>query len=112
MKKSRIRPISEKRKALLPGYNTLVSELREKCGNRSELSRQTADFRSDFNVEPHHIQGRIGKLLTDVFNIVMVTRSEHDKQDGNTYKEKTELLHLVHQIRIRQGYEPNKGGER
>ncbi len=104
MKKTRIRSISEKRKALLPGYNALVKELRVRCKNRSELSGNKADWRSEFQVEPHHICGRTGKLLTDVFNIILVTRAEHTNQDGNTYKEKTELLHLVHQIRIRQGY--------
>ena len=107
MKKSYIRTISEKRKAILPGYNALVEELREKCKNRSELSGHRADWRTGWDVEPHHICGRTGKLLTDVFNLILLTRAEHDKQDGNTYKEKTELLHLVHQIRIRQGYEPH-----
>ena len=108
LRRKALKKISKKRKALLPGYNALVTELRVKCKNRSELSGNRADWRSDFQVEPHHICGRTGKLLTDVFNLILVTRAEHDKQDGNTYKEKTELLHLVHQIRIRQGYEQNK----
>ncbi len=104
MKKSKLRPVSKKLQKKLPEYRHIVDELKKLCKNRSEISGNRGDFRTDFQVEPHHIQGRTGKLLTDVFNIVMVTRSEHDKQDGNTYKEKTELLHLVHQIRIRQGY--------
>ncbi|GAH34193.1 unnamed protein product [marine sediment metagenome] len=94
MKQTRIRPISEKRKAELEAYYPLVDKLRELCNNRSELSGKWA-------VEPHHITGRNGKRLLDPFNILLVTRVEHD----TIWKySKEELLARVRKIRIEQGF--------
>ena len=104
MKRSRIKPVSDKMRARLIPYRELVIELRELCGNKSELSGERADFRSDFLVEPHHIMGRTGKRLTDVRNILMVTRSEHDAQNCNNYQAKQKLLEYIRPIREKQGY--------
>ena len=94
--------ISRKTQDKLPAYNALVKELRELSGNRSELSGDTPDFRG---LSPHHITGRIGKKLTDVFNILIVTADEHTYlQKHMSYQKKQELLGIVKAMRIKQGY--------
>ena len=45
--------ISDKRKALLPEYYTLVSGLVDLCRNKSELSGMSPDWQSGFVVDPH-----------------------------------------------------------
>ena len=97
MKRKAIRPISKKLQTKLPEYRRLVDELKILCMNRSELSGESP-------IEPHHIMGRIGDRLTDVWNIILLTRNEHNEQDGNTYEQKQELLGYVKIIRLRQGY--------
>ena len=101
---SRMRPVSKKMKARLLEYHALVEKLRSECNNRSELSGDKGCWRTNFSVEPHHIMGRTGKRLTDVFNILMVTRSEHDAQDGNNHQAKQKLLEYIRPIREKQGY--------
>ncbi len=98
---SRMRPVSKKMKARLFEYHALVEKLRSECNNRSELSGDKGDWRTDYNVEPHHIMGRTGKRLTDVFNILMVTRSEHDAQDSNNHQAKQKLLEYIRTVRDR-----------
>jgi len=80
----------------------LVGKLRQLCGNRSELSGANPYWQSDFIVEPHHIEGRTGKRLLDPFNIIMLTRPEHDTIRRTHTRE--ELLTLVRDIRIKQGF--------
>ncbi len=99
-----MRRVSKKLQARLPAYNVLIKELREGCGNRSELSGMMADWLTWWNVEPHHIGGRIGDNLTNPFNIIMLTRGEHDIQDSNGWERKQELLNYIKVIRLKQGY--------
>ncbi len=89
----------------MPEYNKLITELRDQCNNRSELSGERSDWRSDFSAEPHHIMGRIGKDLINVFNIILLTRNEHTAQDNNGYEEKRKLLEYIRPIREKQGYQ-------
>lgn len=108
MKQTRIPPISKKRKIELEKYYPLIEELRRLCDNRSELSGHYPDWQSKFLLEPHHIEGRIGKLLLDPFNIIMLTRTEHDTiRQAHT---KEELLTLVREIRIKQGFKEVPSG--
>ena len=106
MIRSGVNRISKKRLLEMPIYNVLIVELRELCGNISELSGTKPDWQSGYLVEPHHIGGRIGKKFLNPFNIIMLTRTEHDIE--NDYKEgcytKEELLNIVKPIRIKQGY--------
>jgi len=91
-------------KAKLPEYTALVKELREGCGNRSELSGKPGDWRSDFNVEPHHITKR-GKNLCNPFSIIMVNRAEHMViEESNGWEAKQALKEYIKPIRLAQGY--------
>ena len=89
----------------MPEYNKLITELRDQCNNRSELSGERSDWRSDYNAEPHHIMGRIGKDLINPFNIIFLTSTEHAMQDKNGYEEKRRLLEYIRPIREKQGYQ-------
>ena len=107
MKQTRLRPISKKRRVELVKYLPLIEKLRRLCSNRSELSGDIPDWQSNFNVEPHHIEGRIGKRLLDPFNIIMLTRTEHDIEEGKIKGEKQgvdKLKNLVWEIRSKQGF--------
>jgi len=108
MKRTRIKSISEKRKAEMAEYKQLEKKLRILCGNRSELSGDYADWRTHWDVEGHHINGRNGKRLLDPFNIIMLTRHEHDREEGNIRGEPPtdpqKLLEIVRKIRIAQGF--------
>ena len=101
-----IKPISDKRKAQMPEYNSLVVQLTKLCGNKSELSSNAPDWQSAFRVDPHHIRGRIGKLFLDPFNLICLTRDEHaienDHREGCHTKE--QLEQIVYPIRIKQGF--------
>ena len=105
-----MKPVSDKRKEQLKEYYALVVKLKLMCGCRSELSGWPC---SAYFIEPHHILGRRGKLLTDPFNIILVTVAEHLGDDGiqkhNTWEMKQKLLEIVKPIRERQGFkEQNK----
>ena len=67
-----------------------------------------ADWQTDWFVEPHHIGGRIGKKFLDPYNIILVTRHEHDIEEGKVKGVKVgelELYRIVRAIRIGQGFE-------
>ena len=111
MKKVRINPVSDKRQAQLKEYYALVVKLTLGCGNQSELSgNRPTEWQSSFRVEPHHIMGRRGKRLLDPFGIIMLTATEHIREQQ--YKEghhtKEELLNIVRPIRIAQGFKEGK----
>jgi len=53
-------------------------------------------------VDPHHIKGRVGKLFLDPFNIIMLTRDEHN--DKKVIGDKDKLLELIRPRRIEQGF--------
>jgi len=99
-----IRQVSKKRKEKLPEYNKLVGKLRTLCGNKSELSGDKPNWQFSFKVEPHHVCGRTGPMLTDPFNIIMLTSPEHQAQDGNSWEDKLKLLALIRPIRLKQGF--------
>lgn len=111
MKQTPIRPISQKRQAELERYYPLVIKLRKLCGNRSELSFDFPDWQSKFLLEPHHIEGRIGKRLLDPFNIILATRNEHTaiEEERSPYT-KEQLLEIVKAIRIKQGFKEVQDG--
>lgn len=89
-------------------YNELIKRLRFLCGNSSELSGQNPDWQSGWKVEPHHIGGRNGDRLLNPFNIILLTRVEHDIQEGKINGQKPlskkELSNIVSPLRIAQGF--------
>lgn len=112
LKQSRLKPVSAKRKAQMLEYEILKTKLRNLCGNKSELSGNNPTWESDFVVEPHHIDKRFGKRLLNPFFIIMLTRSEHDIQEGKVRGEKVSrerLLRIVLPLRISQGFRPEGG---
>lgn len=107
MRKSKLNPVSKKRQAILPEYNALITKLIYLSGNISELSGKRPDWSSNYFCEPHHILGRIGKLLIDPMNIILLTHLEHMIENGQILgdkKGKEYLLWLVKSIRNRQGW--------
>ena len=110
----RINKKSKRRAEEESTYFSLVAKLRDLCKNRSELSGRWANWESHWDVEPHHIEGRIGSNYTNPFKIIMLTRPEHDAEEGIKrfwpYLEKPvkhtkeELLAIVRPIRIKQGF--------
>lgn len=108
MRKTKLAQISKKRQALMPEYNKLINRLRELCNNKSELSNKSPDWQSGFKAEPHHINGRNGEKLLDPYGIILLTRYEHDVEEGKVRREKPtdkeRLLAIVKDIRIRQGF--------
>ena len=111
MKRTRLNQISKKRQAQLPAYRTLIKVLRELCNNKSELSGQNPDWQSSWNAEPHHIERRNGERLLDPFGIILLTRFEHDREEGKIKGEKPigkeKLLAIVKELRLKQGFKPN-----
>ena len=103
MKKSRINPISRKRREQMPEYKGLITLLRDMCHNKSELSGAKPDWQTEGKVEPHHIGGRTGKLFLDAFNIIMLVRDEHDTTKLQAIG-KEKLYEIVARIRNRQGF--------
>ncbi|MFX1537754.1 MAG: hypothetical protein ACFFDI_26450 [Promethearchaeota archaeon] len=105
-KRKRIPQKSEKRLHEEKIYFALVEELREDCGNRSELSGDMGDWRTDYGVEPHHITKRKGgKGYYNPFNLILITRREHNHiEEHYGWKEKQELLAFIKPRRIVQGY--------
>ena len=107
MRRTALRPISKKRAELAPDYNKLVKKLRILCGNASELDGTFADWQTAFCVEPHHIDGRSGNKLIDPFGIVMLTRTQHDIEEGKLPGQrhtKEELKAMVRPLRLKQGF--------
>ena len=99
-----INKMSPKRAAESPEYYALVNKLRDLCENTSEMTGENPDWKSKFLIDPHHIDGRAGSLYLDPFNIIMLTRDEHDAE--KTYKRfgRERLLREVMPIRIAQGF--------
>ena len=79
----------------------LRDELLEKDGYKSLLSGKPATGGE------HHINGRIGKLLLNPFNLIPLTLEEHtiEQQHLPGCHTKEELLQIVYYARIKQGYE-------
>ena len=110
MKKTKIKPISEKRRIQLGDFLTLRIRLTDLCKNKSELSNEKPDWQSGFLVEAHHITNRIGKQLLNPFGIIMLTRDEHtiEQQHKEGCHTKEELLNLIRDVRISQGFKEDK----
>jgi hypothetical protein len=105
----RLNPMSKKRIAQKPSYDALIAFLVMGCDNKSELSGKNPNWESDWVVDPHHIEGRSGDRYLDPFNIIMLTREEHDIEEGKRPGEKQgpeKLKSMVYWIRIKQGFEP------
>ena len=91
----------------MPEYIRLIKKLRELCDNKSELSGANPDIWSNYLAEPHHIRGRVGSLFLDPYNIILLTRFEHDIEEGKIRGEKIgkeRLLQLVKALRDKQGF--------
>ena len=104
MRRTAIKPVSNKRQAQLREYRELVLKLRTLCNNRSELTRHSPDWQSEYLIEPHHIAGRINHNLLDPYNIILLTRAEHNAQDSNNWEDKQRLLEFIEPVRINQGF--------
>ena len=105
MKRTKIKPVSEKRQGQLVEYRELVVNLRHLCSNKSELSGNSPDWLSGYRLDAHHIDKRNSNRLLDPRNIIMLTRLEHqDIHFHNTYEKKQELLAFIEPIRLRQGF--------
>ena len=117
VRKTPLKPISNKRQVQLREYYTLVTKLRELCHNKSELNGHRPDWQSLYLVDPHHIGGRNGERLLDPFGIILLTRTEHDIQEGKINGVKLseeDLYNIVYPLRIAQGFKPKviKGEEK
>ncbi len=102
MKKSRLNPVSKKRKLQLTEYYALRDKLIDMANGVSELSGKRSLF-----LESHHLDGREGGLLLDPFNICVCSHEEHMIENGQIpgdKKGKDYLLWLVKSIRIKQGF--------
>ena len=110
MRRTKLNSMSPKRRKEMPKYYKLIKKLRGLCENRSEISGNPPDWQSDYLVEPHHIGGRNGHLLMDPFNIIMVTRPEHDAEETKIKPAtlpkigREKLFEIIEGIRIRQGF--------
>lgn len=105
--RAKIKPVSDKMAILLREYSKLRACLIELCGNKSELS-------GIYGVELHHIDGRENKLLLNPFNIICITRPEHDIEQGKIKGDKhtkRELLTIVKKIRLSQGFKEEDYGK-
>lgn len=100
-----INKVSKRRQEQNKVYFSLIYGLRLDCKNLSELSGKTPVYPPW--VDPHHIYGRIGDRYIDPFNIIMLTREEHDIEERKRPGERQgpeKLLSLVYWIRIKQGF--------
>ena len=106
-----LKPVSARQAKRLIEMTELKQQLIRGCYNQSELSCEKPDWQSGYLVEPHHICGRVGKHLLNVFEIIMLTRTEHDYEEKHkSFERKRELLALVKPLRIAQGFiEENYG---
>ena len=104
-----LKPFSKKRQVQMVEYSELIKNLRLLCNNKSELSGGKPDWQSQFLVEPHHIDRRNGDKLLNPFNIILLTRVEHDIQEGKINGQKLskeELYAIIYPLRISQGFIP------
>jgi len=109
----RLNPISKKMQVELKEYFELTAKLRELCDNKSELDGSNPDWQSGNRVDPHHINGRDGDRFLDPFQIIMLTRTQHDIEGGQIPGDKVgkdKLLATVYDLRIKQGFIPKEVG--
>ncbi len=99
LKRRKLNPVSKKRGTQLQEWYVLRDKLMEKANSVSELSGKQGFL------EPHHLDGREGGLLLDPFNVILVTKDEHQAiQEYRSGYTKDYLLWLVKSIRIKQGF--------
>ena len=79
LKRSLIKPISKKRQKEQPEYTKISNELKVKANYRSELSGDKPDWRG---IQCHHINGRVGIDYIDPFNMIILTATEHDREES------------------------------
>jgi hypothetical protein len=99
-----LKPVSDKRKKEIPDYNKLKAKL--------ILDRWRGFyFESELNgvmskeVEPHHIDHRENGRLTNPFNIIILTRGQHEWEGAHhSFERIQELKAIVRPIRIKQGF--------
>lgn len=99
-KRMKIKPISDKKAKDLREYRTLKDKLISLSHGKSEISGKIGYY-----LDIHHIEGRVGDNLTAPFNLIVVTREEHDLiHKHNSFEKKEELRELVKPIRLVQGF--------
>ena len=106
MKRSKIKPVSDRRKKEQVVYQKLTNKLKYLSGGKSELSKQPA---TTFDwLENHHIDGRVGDKYLDPFNMIILLKSEHDEEEAHkSFERRQELLAFIKPIRIMQGFVPD-----
>ncbi len=101
----RMPTVSDRQAKRLQRLGVIVACLRILCNDKSELSGKQSDWRTHWHVVDHHITGRQGRKLLDVFNLIMVTADEPDELQANmSFERKQELLRIVKPLRIKQGF--------
>ena len=97
-----MRRISVKRAVELAEYKIRLQNLLEVSDNLTDFSKVRVE-------DCHHIDGREGKKVYDVFNMYLCTRAEHDYEGAHhNFERIQELKAKVRAIRLKQGFEEPK----
>jgi hypothetical protein len=104
LKRRPLKPISDKRKDEIAEYNKLKAKL--------IMDRWRGFyFESELNgvltkeIELHHIDGRQNGRLTNPFNVIAISRSQHEYETAHhDYESIQSLKALVRPIRLAQGF--------
>lgn len=79
-RKTRIKPVSDKLAARLPEYRKARDRVRQRANGRCELRTPVCKGQG---VEPHHLKGRTGDLLTNVMLLRWVCAECHKYAHAN-----------------------------
>ncbi len=100
-----LKAVSDDHAKELREYNKVRDRLLDLCGGKSELSGNNPTPEIGGQLEPHHITGRIGKRLSDPFNIIILLGKEYwVAQDTMSWESKQALLKYIRPIRLAQGF--------
>ena len=110
LKRQRISPVSDKRKAQNQEYNRIKDLLIDLAQGKSELTGLKATTQP---LVIHHIDGRRGARLLDPFNMIVLKQSpEHEDETAHHSHERIqELLTKVRDIRLAQGFKYIQDGK-
>jgi hypothetical protein len=110
IKRTALRAVSQKRQAQMKAYYSLVAKLKYESLGMSEWDGEIAeDYDDDGAVvillEPHHIDGRENDRLTNPFNIILLTATQHRTFTAHHSWEVIQALKLwVRGLRLEQGF--------
>jgi hypothetical protein len=99
-----LRKVSPKQSKENAECQKIVNQLRDLCGDKSELQGVMTYKRNSHNTEPHHLKGRHGKHLINPFEILMCYANQHDYRQKHLKETRETDLQLVREIRLRQGF--------